>query len=273
MAIKRRKAPSKAAPKKAAKKPSAKPKAAKPVKKTAAVRSRPVAKSSKPKAKPAAAKKKPAPKKSAAKKPAAKKPAVKKPVAKKPVAKKPAGRNVGRGVVADSRDILAIGQPVTKSAKPLSPWLKKQQARLLALKDSLLDAMTGVAKDSLRARAEGNEASAHGLHQADAGSDAYDRDFALNLLSQQQDALFEIDEALKRIQKGTYGVCEMSGKPIPKARLEARPFARFTVECQSEMERKNRFRRLRQPVTRLFDTADDDGGESEEEESSSETKE
>ncbi|MGC3989400.1 MAG: hypothetical protein QM796_06925 [Chthoniobacteraceae bacterium] len=53
------------------------------------------------------------------------------------------------------------------------------------------------------------------MHQADAGSDAYDRDFALSLLSQEQDALYEIDEALKRIDHGTYGVCEMYRQADP----------------------------------------------------------
>ena len=55
----------------------------------------------------------------------------------------------------------------------------------------MLDSMSGVAQDNLRSRAEGNEASAFGMHQADAGSDSYDRDFALSLLSQEQDALYE----------------------------------------------------------------------------------
>ena len=105
----------------------------------------------------------------------------------------------------------------------LAPFLRKQKKRLLVLRDAMLDSMSGVAQDNLRARAEGNEASAFGMHQADAGSDAYDRDFALNLLSQEQDALYEIDEALKRIELGTYGVCEMSGKPINHERLEAIP--------------------------------------------------
>ena len=76
----------------------------------------------------------------------------------------------------------------------------------------MVDSMAGVAQDTLRSRAEGSEASAFGMHQADAGSDAYDRDFALSLLSQEQDALYEIDQALKRIEIGTYGVCEMSAK-------------------------------------------------------------
>ncbi|MBJ7390248.1 MAG: TraR/DksA family transcriptional regulator, partial [Chthoniobacterales bacterium] len=79
--------------------------------------------------------------------------------------------------------------------------------------------------------------------------------------------------ALKRIAKGAYGTCEMSGKAIPKARLEARPFARFTVECQNEIERKNRHSRFRQPVARLFDSTDDEGGDDADEEPSAESKE
>ena len=127
--------------------------------------------------------------------------------------------------------------PVPKIKVKLTPALEKQKDRLLQLRDSLLDAMAGVAKDNLRARAEGSEASAFGMHQADAGSDAYDRDFALSLLSQEQDALYEIEEALKRLDLGGYGICEMSGKAIAHARLEALPFARLTVECQSQIEK------------------------------------
>jgi DnaK suppressor protein len=234
----------------------------------------------------AAAKKKTTPAKSAKKPASAKKPtpakkktAVKKPVAKKPAAPKPVApkapvrkSRATKAPLVGTREMLAFGQPVEKSRR-LNPWLKKQQLRLLALKDTLLDSMTGVARDNLRTGHDAHEASAHGLHQADAGSDSYDRDFALNLLSQEQDALFEIDEALKRIAKGTYGVCEMSNKTIPKARLEARPFARFTVECQSDIERKNRHNRFRQPVARLFDSTDDESGEESDEESTAESKE
>ncbi len=155
----------------------------------------------------------------------------------------------------------------------LSPFLRKQRKRLLVLRDAMLDSMSGVAQDNLRARAEGNEASAFGMHQADAGSDAYDRDFALNLLSQEQDALYEIDEALKRIELGTYGNCEMSGKPINHERLEAIPFTRFTVESQSQLEKQNKAQRVRQSVTSLFGLTDEEGGESEEEEFTPDTKE
>ncbi|PYJ22253.1 MAG: molecular chaperone DnaK [Verrucomicrobia bacterium] len=150
--------------------------------------------------------------------------------------------------------------------KKLDPFTRKQKEKLLQLRDAMVDSMAGVAQDTLRSRAEGSEASAFGMHQADAGSDAYDRDFALSLLSQEQDALYEIDQALKRIELGTYGKCEMSGKPIPRARLEAIPFARFTVECQSQLEKQNKASRVRQSVTSLFGLTEEEGGEAEEEE-------
>lgn len=150
--------------------------------------------------------------------------------------------------------------------RKLDPFIRKQKEKLLQLRDAMVDSMAGVAQGTLRSRAEGSEASAFGMHQADAGSDAYDRDFALSLLSQEQDALYEIDEALKRIELGTYGKCEMSGKPIPHARLEAIPFARFTVECQSQLEKQSKASRVRQSVTSLFGLTEEEGGEGEEEE-------
>ncbi len=133
-------------------------------------------------------------------------------------------------------------RPKLRKSLVLTNFEKKQKQKLLDLRDSLVDAMAGVAKDNLRSDADGGDSSAFGMHQADAGSDAYDRDFALNLLSQEQDALHEIEEALKRIDYGTYGICEISKKKIINARLEATPFARFTVECQAQIEREGGYR-------------------------------
>ena len=228
------------------------------------------------KAKPAAVKKAAKPAKHAAKKDGSKKDGSKKPA---PVKKAAPVKSVK---VALPRVVLkkpavngaqkANGAPV-KSAVKMTPFLLKQKDRLLQLRDSMLDSMMGVAKDNLRSRAEGSEASAFGMHQADAGSDAYDRDFALSLLSQEQDALYEIEEALKRIDLGTYGVCEMSGKSIAQARLEALPFARCTVECQAQLEKQNKVSRTRVPVTSLFGLTDEEPGESDEEETVTEPKE
>src|SRR5205814_10589139 len=162
-----------------------------------------------------------------------------------------------------------------KNNKPrkLDPFVRGQKEKLLYLRDAMVDSMAGVAKDNLRSRAEGSEASAFGMHQADAGSDPYDGDFALSLLPQEQDALFETDQALKRIELGTYGTCEMSGKAIPRARLEAIPFARFTVECQSQLEKQNKASRVRQSVTSLFGLTEEDAPETEEEEQPAPTAE
>ena len=176
-------------------------------------------------------------------------------------------KKVSKGAVGN-----AYIDPQKEDDSNLSPFLRKQKARLLMLRDEMLDSMIGVAKDNLRSRAEGSEASAFGMHQADAGSDAYDRDFALSLLSQEQDALYEIDEAIKRVDNGTYGVCEMSGKHIPHARLEAIPFARFTVECQSELERTNKLIRSRTPVTSLFGLTDNDSSDSGDDDSAANSK-
>jgi len=241
----RKKAPKKSVKRKAQTKKAARPKAPtakakkrKPAKKTAA-----------------------APKKSAAKAPAKAKKAAR---PERPVKANGARKNLN--INNSTTTIL----PTNYKQKRLDPFTRGQKDKLLQLRDAMVDSMAGVAKDNLRSRAEGSEASAFGMHQADAGSDAYDRDFALSLLSQEQDALYEIDQALKRIELGTYGVCEMSGKPISHARLEAIPFARFTVECQSQLEKQNKASRVRQSVTSLFGLTDEEGAEGEEEEAKTE---
>jgi RNA polymerase-binding transcription factor DksA len=215
-------------------------------------------------AKKAASKKSPARHK--ASKPAKKaaKPAKKatRPVAKKAAKKVTTRKNGSHSQPNSTIDLLGANHRNRK----LDPFTRAQKEKLLQLRDAMVDSMAGVAQDTLRSRAEGSEASAFGMHQADAGSDAYDRDFALSLLSQEQDALYEIDQALKRIELGTYGTCEMSGKPIPHARLQAIPFARFTVQCQAQLEKQNKASRVRQSVTSLFGLTDDDSSEGEEEE-------
>ena len=214
---------------------------------------------------------KPKKKKSSAKKSAARKPrAARKVRAKKARIVKGARRTKSarrspktRRQTTESPGVL-LG--LNHRERKLDPFIRKQKEKLLQLRDAMVDSMAGVAQGTLRSRAEGSEASAFGMHQADAGSDAYDRDFALSLLSQEQDALYEIDEALKRIELGTYGKCEMSGKPIPRARLEAIPFARFTVECQSQLEKQSKASRVRQSVTSLFGLTEEETREGEEEE-------
>jgi len=143
----------------------------------------------------------------------------------------------------------------TKRKKLSKSFLNKQQEKLIELRDHILDQMHGVAQDSLRSKSDA-AGSAFGMHQADAGSDAYEKDFALSLLSQEQDALYEIDQAIKRIDQGTYGVCEMSGEQIPTARLEAIPYARFTAFCQERMEKESMPRGRWNSVPQFMNSSD-----------------
>ncbi len=271
-----KKAPAKAAP--PAKKPAAKKAPAKPApaaKKPAAKAPAPAKKAPAPVAK-APAKAAPAPKAVAKPEPEKKAaPAPVKPAAPAPAkaapaaAKVPAKSNNGPTVKITNvkRTASLVDEGITLESAPKKPampaaFLKKQRIRLIELRDLYMNAAEGVANESLRNN-DGNE-SAFGMHQADAGSDAYDRDFALSLLAKEQDAIYEINEALKRIDQGTYGICEMSGELISEERLEALPFTRFTVICQGRLESEQRSGRWNRPVRSLFgldesaEDADDD---------------
>src|SRR5438034_6851858 len=122
--------------------------------------------------------------------------------------------------------------------KVKAEWAKFYE-RLMELREQLLRQMNGLAKESAQ------ELAGYSLHMADSGTDNFDRDFALSLLSSDQDAIYEIEEALKRIEKGTYGICELTGKQIPKTRLEAIPWTRFTVEAQAQLEKEGALRQRR----------------------------
>lgn len=150
--------------------------------------------------------------------------------------------------------------------KKMPPYFKKQMQRLLELRSALYDAMDGMAKETLRSRPEGSDGSVGGMHMGDAGSDAYDRDFALSMLSKEQDALYEINEALGRLERGVYGVCELSGKKINEERLDALPYTRYTREMQEQIERDNMGGKFRRPVVKSVFGLDDAAEEDEEEE-------
>ena len=75
------------------------------------------------------------------------------------------------------------------------------------------------------------------IHMADIGTDNYEQEFSLNLLDSERKILREIAEALQRIEDNTYGVCEITGRGISKARLEARPWARYCIEYAKLVEK------------------------------------
>ncbi|HIX19591.1 MAG TPA: TraR/DksA C4-type zinc finger protein, partial [Candidatus Akkermansia intestinigallinarum] len=116
-------------------------------------------------------------------------------------------------------------------------FLEEQREALYKLRDDLAPNVHNVTREHLRSGAS-NLSSSSGQHIGDAGSDAEVRALTISLLDKDREQLFEIDAALERIRRGTYGICEISLEPIPKGRLRARPFCRLTVKCQEEYEKK-----------------------------------
>ena len=171
--------------------------------------------------------------------------------------KKAAAPALGKGKALPGATAASIlGQSNVASVRARSPgpaknkpeWAKYYQ-NLLELRERLLNQMNGLAKESAE------EMSSYSLHMADSGTDNFDRDFALSLLSSDQDAVYEIEEALKRIEKDTYGICELTSKPIPRARLDAIPWTRFTVDAQAQLEREGALRQRRLGALGSVDSA------------------
>ena len=226
----------------------------------------------------ASSKKKPVRKKAVTKKTTVKKKAV---VKKKPMVKKAAStkkKTVARK--APAKKASTAGKKVEKTAKkkkPLMPLpmapanllqrdggaLPKRPTRRKALtkkeledfkrllqnlRDSVVDEISFLSGDNLirSQRDSSGDLSSYSFHMADQGTDNFDREFALNLVSSEQDALYEIDEALERIKDGSYGCCQDCECLIEKERLKALPFARRCVSCKSVYERgKTKYRPFR----------------------------
>jgi DnaK suppressor protein len=136
---------------------------------------------------------------------------------------------------AVTSEVLAPPQP-----KPRVPnkW-RAHFERLTKLRDQLLRSGKMLVED---AREENPTFS---THMADAGTDTFDQDFALGMLSTEQDSIYEIEQALERIRDGTYGICQLTGKPIDERRLAAIPWTRFTADAERELEREGEIRRAR----------------------------
>jgi RNA polymerase-binding protein DksA len=113
---------------------------------------------------------------------------------------------------------------------------------LLQKKKELIDAVRHIEEDTLNRsqREASGDLSGYTLHMADIATDSYDREFSLGLASNAQKILFEIDEALKRLKDNTFGDCLDCGKPIPKKRLNAIPYASLCIQCQSKSEVQRR---------------------------------
>src|SRR5205085_10656850 len=128
---------------------------------------------------------------------------------------------------AATSDVLGV---VSREKQAPRRW-RAHYRHLQQLRDNLLHRQGDLTKDAR------DEQPTFSTHMADAGTDTFDRDFALGLLSSEQDALREIEQAIKRIHNGTYGICELTGKKIRPERLEAIPWTRFSEAAERELEK------------------------------------
>ena len=147
---------------------------------------------------------------------------------------------------ASISDVLGFnpaGKPKEQVEEKRVPLRRlKHYRRLVKLRKQMENILNLHTKDTLKRsiKEDSGDLSGYSQHMADAGTDNFDRDFALSMVSNEQEVLKEIDEAIKRIFAGTYGICEVTGKPIGRARLAAVPFTRFSVEGQTEFEKTSR---------------------------------
>src|SRR5947209_1927715 len=139
---------------------------------------------------------------------------------------------LGRSVDAADRDPVTVmgGSDID------SQW-KKFYERLLQIRDGIIDEETRLERQSRENQPEFIKDTA-----AEAASASFTRDLALGRVSGYQEMLDEVNQALDRIQSGTYGICEMTGKVIPKERLEAVHWTRFTKEAEMQLYRAETLR-------------------------------
>ena len=165
---------------------------------------------------------------------------------------------------ASLADILGFNPKKGQPAEPMSDKdvpekFKRYYKLLLDLRTHLTEGIERHSEETLKrsAKDDAGDLSAYGQHMADAGTDTFDRDFALSMVASEQEALSEIDAAIKRIRDGSYGTCEITQKPIAKERLLAVPFTRYSAEAQKDLER-NRHRSRTQAG--LFGEMGEEGG-------------
>jgi RNA polymerase-binding transcription factor DksA len=165
---------------------------------------------------------------------------------------------------ASLADILGFNPKKTKAveaieARDVPEKFKRFHKLLMDMRKHLTEGIERHSEETLKrsVKEDAGDLSAYGQHMADAGTDTFDRDFALSLVSSEQEALSEIDAAIKRIRDGTYGICEITAKPISKERLLAVPFTRYSAEAQKQIERNRHHSRTQ---AGLFGEAGEEGG-------------
>ncbi len=139
------------------------------------------------------------------------------------------------------------GEGFVDESKQVPEKFRRYYRLLVDMRDALHKGLAFHSESALKksGKDDAGDLSGYSQHLADAGTDTADRDFALSLISNEQEALKEIADAIDRMKRGSYGTCEITSKPIPAARLIAVPFTRYSLEGQKDLERNRRAHRRR----------------------------
>ncbi|MCX6920453.1 MAG: hypothetical protein NTX20_03895 [Verrucomicrobia bacterium] len=139
------------------------------------------------------------------------------------------------------------GAGFVDEAKLVPEKFRRYYRLLVDMREALQKGLAFHSESALKksGKDDSGDLSGYSQHLADAGTDTADRDFALSLISNEQEGLKEIADAIERMKNGSYGVCEITNKPIPAPRLIAVPFTRYSLEGQKELERNRRAHRRR----------------------------
>ena len=148
--------------------------------------------------------------------------------------------------------------------------IEKFRQMLVAKRNEILGNVTVMEDETLKK--ERSELSSMPFHMADAGSDNFEQEFALDLMDSEKKMLVEINDALRRIDDGVFGICEGNGESIPKARLNAIPWARFCVAC-AELNEKGQLAGEKEKHAGLIPFANQEELDGEEEEEEKEQEE
>lgn len=174
-----------------------------------------------------------------------------------------APRVLGAASLADILGVAAEPRktPASLPSGPVPRKWARYHRLLLELRDHLCEGLDKHTRETLfhSSKEDSGDLSAYSQHIADAGTETFDRDLALSLVSSEQEALTEVMSALERIHNGSYGVCEITGQTISPERLEAVPFTRYSLEGQAEVE-KTRRRTVHRGHFAVDLTADEAGG-------------
>jgi RNA polymerase-binding protein DksA len=141
--------------------------------------------------------------------------------------------------VAIAEAVPTDGKPRKNLAGYVLRDLEHFRDLLLAKRHEIVGDMSSMEREALRTSG-GSNLSTLPIHMADMGTDNYEQEFTLGLVEKDRNLLREINAALGKIQNGTFGICEGTGKPIGRPRLEAQPWARFSIEHARSLERPGR---------------------------------